>query len=370
MRVAIVGGGINGLSTAWALAKRGHRVTLLERGDIPHPLSASGDEHRIIRRAYTSDGYTRLMSEAFRAWDDLWADLGARHFAPSGVLAISQAPGDYGEIFRAALDRTGFTYELMDGAAAAARYPFLEAAPIRYAFLSREGGVLFCRRIARDLVAWLERNGVELRRHTPVRTIDAEAGRIATASGEEIAADRIVVAAGAWVLDFFPELATSLTTYRTAVAYLKPPEDLRAAWETAPAILDIGGPADGYLVPPVDGTGLKVGAGVHKYPAGPNDDRLPIPGEGDRLRDLFAPPLARIGEYGVDRVVTCAYTFTPDESFFAAERGRALVVSACSGHGYKFAPAVGRRTAEALETGDFPSYLRWIKAESASAAAA
>jgi len=45
------------------------------------------------------------------------------------------------------------------------------------------------------------------------------------------------------------------------------------------------------------------------------------------------------------------------------ERGRALVVSACSGHGYKFGAAVGRRTAEALETGDFTRYLRWLRAE-------
>ena len=191
-----------------------------------------------------------------------------------------------------------------------------------------------------------------------------------TEDGETISADRIVVTAGAWVLELFPELAPTLTTYRTAVAYLEPPADLRAAWEAAPAILDVGGPVDGYVMPPVDGTGLKVGAGVHKYPAGPNDDRTPVPGEGERLRDLFAPPFARISEYRVARVVTCAYTFTKDETFFAAERGRALVVSACSGHGYKFGAAVGIRTAQALESGDFDSYLRWINAEAARSAAA
>jgi sarcosine oxidase len=160
-----------------------------------------------------------------------------------------------------------------------------------------------------------------------------------------------------------------LVSWRTAVAYLEPPADLRPAWESAPAILDIGGPADGYVVPPADATGLKVGAGVHRYPAGPDDDREPVPGEGERLRDLFAPPFARIGEYRVARVVTCAYTFTADESFFAAERGRTLVVSACSGHGYKFAPAVARRTAAVLESGDFPAYLRWIGAEAVDSVA-
>jgi sarcosine oxidase len=369
MHVVIVGAGIVGLSVAWAVVKRGHRVTVFERGDIPSMLSASGDEHRMIRRAYTDDGYTRLMTAALAAWEEIWADLGAVHFAPTGVLAISQQPNDYGEIFRSALDRTGFPYELMSGPRAAERYPFLDAAPIRYAFLSREGGVLFCRRIARDLVAWLEGAGVTLRRGTAVRAVDA-GGRVETEAGESVAADRVIVAAGAWTLELFPDLAPSLRSWRTAVAYLDPPSDLRAAWGSAPAILDVGGPVDGYVIPPVAGTGLKVGAGVHKYPAGPDDDRDPAPGEGERLRDLFAPPFRRISEYRVARVATCAYMFTEDEKFFAAERGRVLVISACSGHGYKFGPAVGRRTAEMLEDGDFRSYLRWIRAELASPPAA
>ncbi|MEO1116109.1 MAG: FAD-dependent oxidoreductase, partial [Pseudomonadota bacterium] len=48
MTIVVVGAGISGLSTAWALTKRGINVTLLEQGPIPNPLSASGDQHRII----------------------------------------------------------------------------------------------------------------------------------------------------------------------------------------------------------------------------------------------------------------------------------------------------------------------------------
>ena len=48
--------------------------------------------------------------------------------------------------------------------------------------------------------------------------------------------------------------------------------------------------------------------------------------------------------------MTCAYTFTPTSASAAWERGRCLIVSACSGHGYKFGAAVGRRVADAVET--------------------
>ena len=69
--------------------------------------------------------------------------------------------------------------------------------------------------------------------------------------GETLQADRVVVTAGAWVLKLFPELGGELKTYRTALAYVEPPADLKAAWEAAPVILDVGGKTDGYIDPAV-----------------------------------------------------------------------------------------------------------------------
>jgi sarcosine oxidase len=102
---------------------------------------------------------------------------------------------------------------------------------------------------------------------------------------------------------------------------------------------------------------------VHKVKSGDADAlRVPEPGEGERLRDLFSPPFARIGEYAVEEVVTCAYTFTRDEHFFLEAGERGLVVSACSGHGYKFGAAVGRRVAQGVLGGDTAGLRRWLEA--------
>ncbi|RUY13531.1 FAD-binding oxidoreductase, partial [Mesorhizobium sp. M7A.F.Ca.US.005.03.2.1] len=72
MKVIVVGAGIAGLSTAWSLVKAGHSVSIVEQGPIPNPLAASGDHHRIIRRAYRAGtGYGRLITEAYQAWDEM-----------------------------------------------------------------------------------------------------------------------------------------------------------------------------------------------------------------------------------------------------------------------------------------------------------
>lgn len=364
MQVIVVGAGIAGLSTAWSLAKAGHGVTLLEQGAIPNPLAASGDHHRIIRRAYSAaSGYGRLIDEAYAAWDELWADLGTSHLDPRGFLCVSREEGDEAEIYLEGLKDGGYPFELLEPEDAARRWPFLDAGSVRYAYVSPEGGALHCRRIAAGIASWLRSNGVNVYENSRVETIDADAGSVGLADGSQIHADRVIVTAGAWVLKLFPDLATTLTTYRTAVVYLDPPGDLAAVWATAPVVLDVGGRTDGYIIPPSGEGGLKFGSCLHKVETSDADwNREPVEGEGEAIRDLFQPPLVRIGDYRVREVVTCAYTFTADERFFATRRGRCLIVSACSGHGYKFGAAVGRRVAVAAETGDTEMLTAWLEA--------
>jgi sarcosine oxidase len=258
----------------------------------------------------------------------------------------------------------GFEYEQLEPREAAERYPFLDPHTFRYAYLDTDGGALLSERIARDMKAWLKMRGANIRVQTKVLEVDPHTASVRTDDGTIVRADQLVVTAGAWTLQLLPALGEQLTTYRNAVAYLEPPEDLEDAWSTAPAIVDIGGYSDGYVLPPIDGVGLKFGAGVYKSRApDPDADRVAAPGEGDQLRRMFSPPFSRIDEYRVMEVKTCAYTFTADRRFFSTRIGKTLVVSACSGHGYKFGAVVGRHVAQALDTDDDAMLARWLRAE-------
>jgi sarcosine oxidase len=120
---------------------------LFEQGPIPNPLSASGDHHRIIRRAYgAGSGYGAAISEAYEAWDELWADLGRSHLDARGFMAVSREAGDEAEDYLNGLREGGWPCEVLDPGAAAERWPFLDPDTIRYRLPSR-------RRAARCIAA-------------------------------------------------------------------------------------------------------------------------------------------------------------------------------------------------------------------------
>ncbi|HET6469843.1 MAG TPA: FAD-dependent oxidoreductase [Geminicoccaceae bacterium] len=373
MRVVVVGAGIVGLSAAWWLARQGHAPVVLDQGPIPNPLASSFDHHRLIRLAHgEGDGRGRIIHEAYAAWEELWRDLGARHHVETGMLLTARAPGDWAWSCRAAFDRAGTPYEIWDRAALAARCPFLALGPDDWGLYTREGGALLAEPILHGLAGWLRGRGVELRPDCPVEAVEPEAASARLASGERVAGDALVLAAGAWTGRLLPALASRLEPRRSVVAYLDPPADLAPAWRGSPSFLDFGGDGDLYLIPPMRGLGLKFGAGAHSRPGDPATPRTLLPDEPESLLAFLRPYIRDLDRYAVSEARVCYTCYSPDERFMAGglDEGRTVYATGCSGQMFKFGAIVGRRLAETA-TGALPAptLARWARGEAETLAA-
>ena len=363
MKAIVVGGGVMGLCTAWAMSREGHDVELFEQGALPNPLASSIDEHRLIRHPYGDHiGYARMIDDAFAAWDLLWRDLGQRLYAATGTLALSGNGADWAQRSAATLAAIGRPMTELAPAELPRRFPLLDARGVERAFWIDSGGVLFAQDIVAALAGHLAgRPNVSLHPGTAVRSVDLERGRIVTEGGAVHDGEVVVVAAGAWVGRLLPALGASLVPSRQIVIYFDLPEDQRAAWAKGPMIIEKTGDVGLYLVPPAEGRGLKVGDHEFSRRGDPTGSREAVESEIRPLLERCRSLLHGFERWRTNRLKVCFYTVTSDERFVVDRQGaKGWVMSPCSGHGFKFAAVMGLELARTISSGrDAAAHARW-----------
>lgn len=356
MKIGIVGGGIMGLATAWALRRQGAAVEIFEQYALPNPIGSSVDHHRLIRYPYGSEaGYTAMVRDAFAAWARLWADLGDTLYVETGTLAIDSAGADWARRSAATMDALGLGSERLTGDDLARRHPHLRGDNIATALYQPQGGFLMAGRIVERLAHHLGTTGVALHAHTKVAAIDPERARLTLASGAVHGFDRIVVAAGPWIAKLVPGLAPRAAASRQLVAYVAPPPDFAASWARSPMLIDMGVAQGVYAVPPRAGLGLKFGDHRFSLDGDPDEDRTPRQDEIAKLLEGIATRVREVGAYRILEAKTCYYDVEPQERFILEPLGaQGWVLSGFSGHGFKFGALIGEVAADAV-TGQRPA---------------
>jgi sarcosine oxidase len=315
MRVAVVGAGVMGCAAAWALRERGAEVTVHEQYGLEHDRGSSHGRTRIFRVAYPDVHWIRFAQEAYTGWRDLDPDL-------LGLYGLIELVADPELTSARALDECGVPYRLLGEEEVRAQGASL---PDGWAALHvADAGVVFADR-ARH--AFLEAADVEVETNRRVESTD------------ELDADVVVVTAGPWVRELVPDVPVTVT--RETVAYF------RRTGAPPPSIVDLNAETGGHgmysLHDPVHG--LKAGAHHAGAEADPDSAAPPDPAIIERISAWVGERFPDVDPSPVD-AQTCLYTTTADEQFVLERRGRVVVGSACSGHGFKFAPAVGRRLAQ------------------------
>jgi sarcosine oxidase len=328
---AVVGAGVMGLAAAWALARAGRSVVVCEQFEVGHARGSSHGASRIVRLSYPEERWVRLAQEAYPLWRRLEAGWGRALLDQPGTIDL----GDW-RAHRDALAACGVPFEVLDAAETGRRFPIrLESGET--GLFQPDGGIVYADLALQALLGAATAAGADLREQTRIESIE-DVGE--TVSLDGLHAKAVVVTAGAWAPGL---VGVDATPTRETASYF-------AFDEPVPSLLDksIGDTHHYALAAP--GVGLK--AGVHR--SGPVTDP-DEPGEPDAaIGDDAAAWVERRfrGAGSLQRMETCLYTNRLDDEFLLERRGRVVVGSPCSGHGFKFGPVIGERLAAlALEVG-------------------
>jgi glycine/D-amino acid oxidase-like deaminating enzyme len=369
-RIIVVGAGINGVTASIELKKRGHEVILIDPGPLPHPLAASTDISKAVRAAYGADEeYTELAERSIKLWRKWNEEFGIELYHETGVMFVRRRemkPADFEYESFKLLRQRGHKVERMNSAQR--RFPAWNPGLFRDGVLEWEAGYAESGRVVATLIQRASSIGVELRsssRFAHLDECDDRVEGIFLDNGERIAADRIVMAAGAWTPYLLPFTKKFFRASGQPVFHLKPPRPELFAPERFPVFgADIT--TTGYYGFPLNRDGIvKIanhGPGREMSPDSPQ--RAVTSEEEENLRKFLSWALPELAEAPVVYTRLCMYCDTHDGNFWIApdpEREGLVIAAGDCGHGFKFAPVLGQIIADAVEQKSNPilEKFRW-----------
>jgi sarcosine oxidase len=323
--VAVVGAGVNGLAAAWALARGGRDVVVYEQFGPGHARGSSHGRSRIFRLAYPEEEWVRLAQEGLVGWRKLEAESGETLLGFPGIVELVD---DLETSSRGALAARGVETEVLDRDELRRRFD-LRAPEGFVGMLQPEAGYVLADRALAAFQAGVTQRGGRVVYESPVTSLEA------------VEAEAVVVTAGPWARRLLAQVGIELEVVETRETVLF----FRLERETpVPSTVTMVDNLHGFysVYDPV--YGLKVGHHKSGVPAGPDEEGAPDQAIVDEVTEWAGRTFSLAQPEPVE-VQTCFYTNTPDDSFVLERYGRIVVGSACSGHAFKFGPAVGARLA-------------------------
>jgi sarcosine oxidase len=349
--VVVCGLGVTGSAALYHLARRGARVLGLDRFAAGHDRGSSHGETRIIRLAYFEHpSYVPLVRRAYELWRELEIEAARPLLHVTGIAEIG--PPD-GALVTGTLDAArlhDIPHELLAASELTKRYPAFRLPPHFVGVVQPDGGFIEAEPSVRTMLALAQRHGAETRFAEPVRSIEPANDRVCIVTdGGTIEAGAAIVAAGPWTTSLLPGTTLPLRVTRQAMGWFAPKEPADFVPGRFPVFLIESAHGIHYGFPPF-GAGLKVAKHHHR-------DESVDPDFYDRTVSAEDEALIRVGiakhlpgaNGPLVAAKTCLYTVAPDGDFIIDRLPGAasiVIASPCSGHGFKFAPAIGEILAD------------------------
>jgi sarcosine oxidase len=355
--VVVCGLGVTGSAALYQLARRGVRVLGIERFTPGHDRGSSHGETRIIRLGYFEHpSYVPLVRRAIGLWREIEAAAARPLLHVTGILEIGPADGALVPGTLASIALHDLRHDVLAAPELMRRFPAFRVPPHYVGVLQPDGGFLEAEPAIHAFVSLARTAGAELRSRETIRAIEPRAGgvRITTDRGV-IEAGAAIVAAGPWIKALLRDLPAPIRVTRQLMAWFAPIVPALVAPGRLPVFLLESRHGLHYGLPPVGDGGSKIAKHHHgdETVDAEDYDRTVSPPDEALIRAAIAEHMPAANGCLL-KAATCLYTVTPDGDFLIDRLPAApqiVVASPCSGHGFKFAPAVGEILADLATAG-------------------
>lgn len=354
--VAVLGLGAMGSAALRHLARAGLKVVGIERFEGPHAHGSSHGGSRIIREAYFEDPrYVPLVQRAYDEWASLERDTGRSLTLTTGGVMVGPRAGALVSGAIASAEAHALPCELLDATELQRRFPAFRPASHMVGVWESRAGVLFPEECISAHLEAAVRAGASIETNAGVTSWRAVSGEVEVTTDRGITrARQLVLATGAWLGTHLAASCLPITIERVVQAWFEPARSENLTPERCP--ITIWEYEEGlffYAFPLLNGA---VKAALHHQGELTDPDRVRrevAVEEIERIREPLGRHIPDAAGRWLD-AKTCMYTNTPDEHFVLdrhPDHPQVLVVSACSGHGFKFASAIGAVIAELVRDG-------------------
>lgn len=365
--VAVVGLGAMGSAILYQLSKLGVRCVGIDRHHPPHAFGSSHGDTRITRQAVgEGEDYVPFVKASHEIWreleretgDSLLNECGALILAAAGGQTSHHGKGNFVERTRLAAERFDIAHEMLDAASIKARFPHLIGLRgDEIGYFEPGGGYVRPEACIAAQLSMATKNGSDIRTDTIVRSVTRVSGTavIETDAGQ-ILADKVVVAAGAWIPGLLGETFPAILSISRQVLHwfeMDAPADPTSEWPVTIWMHGTGDEDYFYSFPPQDGE-MTVKVATEQYAETTDVDSIRREVTASETDLMFKTHIqGRLAGVTprVARTATCFYASTPDRGFvldsLPTDPG-IFVVSACSGHGFKHSAGIGRAVAGAV----------------------
>ena len=354
--VIVVGLGGMGSATAYHLAKRGTKTLGLERFQLNHVNGSSHGRTRIIRAIYYEhSSYMPLLKRAYPLWRELQSEYGKELLLQTGGLMIGPREGKLVSNVIDNAEAHKLPYELLSRNEVTKRYSVLRLPEDYVGVFDPNAGILIPEHCVEAHATLAQRAGAELHFNESMTDWMISGGKVIVKTEKDrYSANSLIFTAGGWLPQLVSDIHLPLESERQCMFWFQPVEQNELfSPKRMPILMWQKGPDLFYYSFPDVGDGFKIARHHHGEIASP--DRIRGIDNADEVTiRTFLKENIPLANGRILSSATCHYTNTPDQHFimdFHPKHKNVILISPCSGHGFKFSSVIGEIAAELVLDG-------------------